>query len=86
MRDDHTHCPNDASCIPWVAEVSVSGPAFRFYWCWSCAELFVFNTSTDKLTASFGEDGDGWRLFSAAAEADEVSAATQAAAQVRLPR
>jgi hypothetical protein len=80
-----TLCPNDNSRIPRVTEVSVSGTAFRFYWCWSCAELFAFNTSTDKLTASFGEDGGGWRLYSVVGEADEVSAATQAVPQVRLP-
>ena len=83
----HYRCPNDGMAIPQVAEVRAGTAPVRFYWCWSCAELFASVDHSSGDTIAFAEDGQGgWRLFHAAGPKASVQAAQAAVAQVRPDR
>jgi len=75
--------PNDRMVIPQVAEVCAE-ELVRFFWCWSCQELFAFVGDPGRLVARLAADGQGgWRLFRAVGAAHEVQIALAAASQVR---
>ena len=78
-------CPNDNMVIPQVAEVVVDGAEpVRFFWCWSCMELFAFIGDPGTLAAGFAEDGrGGWRVLQAEGAEREVEAAVAAISQVQ---
>jgi hypothetical protein len=78
-------CPNDAMLIPLVVEVLDTTEPVRFFWCWSCQELFALLGEPARLVAGLGADGQGgWRVFRAVGSEPEVQAALYAAARVRL--
>jgi hypothetical protein len=77
-------CPNDGMVIPQVAEVLDGAEPVRFFWCWSCMELFAFLGDPGTLTAGFAEDGrGGWRVFWAAGGERDLQSALAAVAQVK---
>jgi hypothetical protein len=78
-------CPNDQSWIPQVAEVRDGVEPVRFFWCWSCAELFAFVGNPWSLAVRFGRDGNGWRIFRSVGSDPEVQIAMTAVSQVALP-
>jgi hypothetical protein len=81
------HCPNDGMAIPQVAEVLESGESVRFYWCWSCAELFADFDHSAGTTIGFAENGKGgWVLFRSTAPDRELEIAIAAIEQVRPDR
>jgi hypothetical protein len=70
--------------IPQVAEVQGAAERVRFFWCWSCTELFAFIGATDRLAAAFAENGrGGWRVYRAIGTAQDVGSAVTAVAQVQ---
>lgn len=75
-------CPNDAMLIPQVAEVSGAAEPVRFFWCWSCAELFAFVGEPGRFAAGFVEDGGGWRVFRAVGSPPDMQTAVAAVSQV----
>ena len=79
----HIPCPNDAMQLPQVAEVATDAGPMRFFWCWSCEELFAFAGTPAVLVAGFAEGGQGgWRVFRAVGGKSAVQAAVVAAAYV----
>ena len=77
-------CPNDAMPIPQVAVVLDTAERVRFFWCWSCMELFAFVGGQDRMAAGFAEDGrGGWQVFRAVGADPDVQLAVAAVALVR---
>lgn len=76
-------CPNDSMLIPLVAEVVHGTEPIRFYWCWSCKELFAFVGSPGILVAGFAENGrGGWRVFRKIGNKQSVEMVSAAVLQV----
>ena len=66
-------CPNDSMLIPQVAQVCDGPEMVRFFWCWSCMELFAFIGEPGRLAAGFVKDGQGgWRTFRASGAVMDV--------------
>jgi hypothetical protein len=67
-------CPNDGMVIRRVAEMFHGTDAVRFFWCWSCAELFAFVGTPGRLAAGFGWDQElgRWFLFRSHGTDDDV--------------
>ena len=79
----HCACPNDGMDIPLVSEVRVGAEPVRFFWCWSCEELYasVGNPGTDA--AGFADDGrGGWRVSRVIGPKREVRVAVAAISHV----
>ncbi len=75
------HCPNDAMPIPHVGVQLV-----RFFWCWSCQELFALIGEPGRLDAGFARDGQGgWYVFRAPGSAAEAEAQAAVAAVSNVP-
>lgn len=77
-------CPNDAMLIPQVAEDQSGTEPVRFFWCWSCMELFAFIGDIGRLAASFGwnREGGGWCLFSTHGAERDVKIAIAAVTKI----
>ena len=76
-------CPNDAMLIPQVAEVRDGPEPVRFFWCWSCGELFAFVGEPGRLAVGFAQDDPGcWRVFRAMWADRDVRRARAAVSQV----
>jgi hypothetical protein len=70
--------------IPQVAEVLDGAKPVRFFWCWSCMELFAFVGDPSTLAAGFAEDGrGGWLVAGAVGAGRDLETAAAAAAQVQ---
>lgn len=73
---DRRPCPNDALLIPNVGEACDGAEPVRFFWCWSCMELFalVGNASAGRWAASFAYDVEagGWKLWKATGSERDV--------------
>jgi hypothetical protein len=79
-------CPNDGMVIPLVSEVHIEAERVRFFWCWSCMELFasVGDPGTDAASFAEGETG-GWQLFRSRGTEHEVATAKAAVSHVLPP-
>jgi hypothetical protein len=83
---DGRRCPNDAMWIPQVAMYSGGAEPVRFYWCWSCAELFAYvgERAHGRLAAGFARDegAGGWRVSKAVGSERDTQLAVEAVKQV----
>jgi hypothetical protein len=76
-------CPNDAMRIPVVAEALTGSEPVRFFWCWSCIELFAFVGDPGVLAVGFAADRPGgWRVFRAVGTERDVQLALGAVSQL----
>ncbi len=77
-------CPNDAMPIPLAAEVLEGNEVVRFFWCWSCRELFAFVGEPGQLAAGFAREAvsGAWRLFRAEGADNDVQLAVAAVSRV----
>jgi hypothetical protein len=95
MANEQMHgwmCPNDAMWIPQVAECSAGAEPVRFYWCWSCEELFAYvgeGPLIGRLAAGFARDEEavgGWRVWKAVGSEHDMQLAMEAVKQVPRQR
>jgi hypothetical protein len=68
--------------IPQVAEVRTAGELVRFFWCWSCEELFAFVGGACVLAAGFACQDGSWRVFRRVGNECDTQMAVTAVAQV----
>jgi hypothetical protein len=80
---DRCRCPNDGMRIPQVAEFTDGDEPVRFFWCWSCAELFATVGGPGRDAAGFNRsESDRWQVVQGIGTEQDVRLAASAVTMV----
>lgn len=76
-------CPNDGVQIPQVGQFGAGSTLVRFYWCWSCQELFAHVGERGTLAATFAQDASRqWQVLKVLGSEPEKEIALAAVSKV----